>query len=63
MTVWWHRKGYKKKKKKKRFVVALTGEIEEKRNKETLVPLILKYIKPGTTIYSDAWGAIADWGK
>ena len=42
---------------KKRFVVALTGEIEEKRDKETLVPLILKYIKPGTTIYSDAWGA------
>ena len=48
---------------KKRFVVALTGEIEEKRNKETLVPLILKYIKPGTTIYSDAWGAYRGLGE
>ena len=38
---------------KKRFVT-LTGEIEEKYNKETLVPLILKYIKPDSTIYSDA---------
>lgn len=27
------------------------------RSKETLLPLILKYIKPGTTIYSDEWKA------
>ena len=48
---------------KKRFVVALTGEIEEKRNKETLVPLVLKYIKPGSTIYNDAWGAYRGLGE
>ena len=44
-------------------MVALTGEIEEKCNKETLVPLILKYIKPGSAIYSDAWGAYRGLGK
>ena len=36
-------------KKNIRFVVALTEEVEEKRNKETLVLLILKYIKSSST--------------
>ena len=47
----------------KRFVVALTGEIEEKHNKETLVPLILIYNKPVSTIYSDVWGAYRGLGE
>ena len=42
---------------KQRFVVALTGEIEEKRDKATLVPLIQHYILPGSVIYSDCWVA------
>ena len=42
---------------KRRFVVASTGEIEEKRDKATLVPLIQRYILPGSVIYSDCWGA------
>ena len=29
----------------------------EKRDKETLLQLILKWVKPGTTIYSDGWAA------
>jgi hypothetical protein len=28
-----------------------------KRNKETLLPIIFKYIKPGTTVISDEWKA------
>ena len=31
-----------------------------KRDRETLEPLIIKYIKPGTTIISDSWGAISE---
>ena len=42
---------------KKRFVVALTGDIGERRDKATLVPLILKFIKKNSIIYSDSWGA------
>ena len=42
---------------KKRFVVALTGEVGERRNRATLFPLIFKFIKPQTIIYSDAWAA------
>ena len=32
-------------------------QIVEKRDADTLVPIIQKYVKPGTTIYSDCWGA------
>lgn len=35
---------------KKRFFV----EVEE-RDEETLIPLCLKYIKPGSVVYSDYW--------
>ena len=42
---------------KQRFVVALTGDVGKKRDKATLVPLIKKYIKFGSIIYSDCWGA------
>ena len=44
-------------------MVALTGEIEEKRNKETLVPLILKYIKPGSLFIVTPGVPVEDWGK
>ena len=42
---------------KKRFVVALTSDIAEKRDKATLLPLIQKYVIKGSIIYSDSWGA------
>ena len=42
---------------KKRFVIALTGDVGEKRDKATLIPLIQKYILKGSLIYSDSWGA------
>ena len=42
---------------KKKFVIPLTGPRGDKRDKETLIPLIKKYIRPGSIIYSDAWGA------
>ncbi|RUS79722.1 hypothetical protein EGW08_012530 [Elysia chlorotica] len=42
---------------KKRFVVPLTGDVGEKRDKATLIPLIQKYILKGSVIYSDCWGA------
>ena len=42
---------------KERFVVALTGDVGEKRDMATLVPLIQKYIKQGSVVYSDCWGA------
>ena len=42
---------------KRRFVVALTGDIAEKRDKAILVPLIKKYILPKSIIFSDCWGA------
>ena len=42
---------------KKRFVVALTGEVGERWDRATLFPLIFKFIKPKTIIYSDAWAA------
>ena len=44
-------------------MVALTGKIEEKGNKETLVPLILKYIKPGKLFIVTRGVPIEDWGK
>ena len=42
---------------KKKFVIPLLNEDveQEKRSKETLLPLITKYIKPGSIIYSDSW--------
>ena len=46
---------------KERFVVALTGDVGEKRDKATLVPLIKKYIKVGSIICSDCWGAYKGW--
>ena len=42
---------------KKRFVVALIGDVGERRDKTTLQGLIKKFIKPKSVIYSDAWGA------
>ena len=42
---------------KKRFVIALTGDIGEERDKATLIPLIEKYILKGSVIYSDCWRA------
>ena len=33
------------------------GQEGLQRNKETLIPIIKKYIKPGSIIYSDKWGA------
>ena len=41
----------------KRFAIALTGEVGDKRDKATLVPLIQIYIYKGSIIYSDCWGA------
>jgi len=45
---------------KRRFVVPLTGSVGHKRNKETLIPLIKKYVKPESIICSDAWRAYND---
>ena len=39
---------------KKKFIVSLEGE---KRDKATLWPIILKYIRPGSVIFSDCWKA------
>ena len=47
------------------FVVPLVEEGSENRSKETLIPLIQKYTKPGSIIYSDSWRAynsISDYG-
>ena len=43
---------------KRKIIVPLTdGQEGLQRNKETLIPIIKKYIKPGSVIYSDKWGA------
>ena len=42
---------------KKKFVVPLVGAVGERRDAATLMPLILKYIRPGSIIVSDQWGA------
>lgn len=44
---------------KKTFLVPLIDEDSAplRRNKETLVPLIKKYIRPGSTVYSDSWSS------
>ena len=44
---------------KKRFVVPLLGPLNEggRRDKGTLLPLIEKYIRRGSVIISDQWGA------
>ncbi|MCP5119386.1 MAG: transposase, partial [bacterium] len=44
---------------KNRFIIPLLDEKLEgqHRDRATLVPIIRKYIKPGSIIYSDSWGA------
>ena len=42
---------------KRRFVVTLNSFTGDKRNSATLLPLIEKYVKPGSIIYNDAWKA------
>lgn len=42
---------------KKTFVVPLFGPVGEKRDVGTLLPLIKKYIRPGSVIISDQWSA------
>lgn len=42
---------------KRVFVIPLTTENCEKRDKATLIPLVQKYILPGSIIYSDCWAA------
>ena len=42
---------------KKRFVVPLTGDRGENRDRATLWPIIREYILPGSIIYSDCWKA------
>ena len=42
---------------KKKFVVPLIGPVGEKRDAGTLLPLIEKYIRRGSIIISDQWGA------
>ena len=44
---------------KKKFVIPLNEE-GDRRNKETLLPLIQKFIRPGSVIYSDCWPAYKD---
>ena len=36
------------------------NEEGDRRNKETLLPLIQKFIRPGSVIYSDCWPAYKD---
>lgn len=37
--------------------ITQNSQIVEKRDADTLVTIIQKYVKPETTIYSDCWGA------
>ena len=50
---------------KKQFLVALNreGGYGTKRDRQTLVPIIVKYIRPGTIIYSDFWKAYNSLGQ
>lgn len=48
---------------KKIFLVPLTEDVGIRRNCESLLPLIKKYIKPGSVIYSDGWRAYAKLGE
>ena len=43
--------------RKKNIVLLTNGQKVLQRKKETLIPIIKKYIKPGSVIYSDKWGA------
>ena len=54
---------------KKWFIVPLLGDINtnvsEKRSKDILIPYIVKYIRPGSVVYSDQWKAyqsLIDYG-
>ena len=42
---------------KKRFVVPLSGDRGENRDRATLWPMIREYILPGSIVYSDCWKA------
>ena len=42
---------------KRKFVIPLSGDVGNQRNKETLFPLIQKNIKRGSVVYSDSWKA------
>ena len=42
---------------KKSFVIPLVEPYSNKRDTQTLIPIILKYIHPRSIIYSDAWKA------
>lgn len=45
------------KESKKCFLIPLVPTLSPNRNKETMVPLMRKYILPGTTTGSDGLGA------
>ncbi|GFR75005.1 hypothetical protein ElyMa_000444600 [Elysia marginata] len=42
---------------KRCFVVPLNGEYRSRRDTEMLIPIIRKFIRPGSIIYSDSWPA------
>ena len=46
----WIFEGREKNDKSKIFIVPV-----DNRNKKTLIPIIQKYIKPGSIIHSDCW--------
>lgn len=48
---------------KKFFVLPLTEPYGEKRDRKTLLPIIKKYIQPGSVIYSDGWRAYNTLGQ
>ena len=58
MAIW----GIERGKNKRRFVVALTDK-DQKRDKKTLYPLIQKYIKAGSILYSDSWASYLEVEK
>ncbi|GFR61314.1 hypothetical protein ElyMa_003553900 [Elysia marginata] len=42
---------------KRHFVVPLNSEYGSRRDAETLIPIIQKFVRPGSIIYSDSWPA------